>query len=123
MDIQKFTEGQRAGEHILSEANGDRSRDEATLASGNNLPAGAVLGQVTADGKYTELDPAGVDGSEVAAGVLYAPVDATSADAACVVNTRDAELSASALTWPSGITGGEQDQATAELQSAGIILR
>jgi len=123
MDIQKFTEGSHAGEHILSEANGDRSREQGVLASGNNLVAGAVLGQITADGKYTELAPGATDGSEVAAAVLYAAVDATSADADCVVSVRDAELSTSALTWPSGITGPEQVQATTELESLGIVLR
>ena len=37
-----------------------------TVLSGETLEAGAVLGKVTASGKYKALDPAAVDGSEVA---------------------------------------------------------
>ncbi len=48
---------------------------------GQALEAGAVLGKVTASGKYKAFDPAAVDGSEAAAGVLYGAVDASAADA------------------------------------------
>ena len=43
--------------------------------------AGVVLGNVTENGKYTAIDPTAVDGSEVAAGILYGAVDASAADA------------------------------------------
>lgn len=42
-----FTEGNYAGEYLISEANGTLSREAGTLASGNNLAAGAVVGKVT----------------------------------------------------------------------------
>ena len=44
-----LTEGRYAGEHIISEAccGGTRCREVVTLAAGNNLAAGAVLGLVT----------------------------------------------------------------------------
>lgn len=38
-------EGKHAGEFILSEANGDRSRENITVLSGENLKAGHVLGR------------------------------------------------------------------------------
>lgn len=41
-----LTEGQHAGEFILSESEGGRSRDPLTVLSGQNLKAGAVLGRV-----------------------------------------------------------------------------
>jgi len=41
-----LTEGQHAGEFIVSEANGSRSRDKVTVLSGQNLKAGAVLGSL-----------------------------------------------------------------------------
>ena len=119
----KFTESRHPGEHIVSEANGTLSREQGVLITGQNLVAGAVLGQITASGKYTELDPAGADGSEVAAGVLYAATDATDADQDCVVNVRNCEVAADALTWPTGITGPEQTQAETELAAADIIPR
>lgn len=42
-----FTEGTHAGEHIISEASGTRSRDVVTLLTGNNLAAGTVLGKAS----------------------------------------------------------------------------
>ena len=120
---QKYTEARHPGEHIVSEANGALSREQGVLITGQNLVAGAVLGLITASSKYTELDPAAGDGSQVAAGILFAAVDATDADADCVVNVRQCEVMAAALTWPSAITGPEQTAAEAELVAAGIIPR
>jgi hypothetical protein len=42
-----FTETTHAGGFILSEANGNKSRENGTLLSGQNLAAGAVLGRIT----------------------------------------------------------------------------
>ena len=41
-----LTEGARTAEFLVSEANGDRSREQITLKSGNNLPTGRVLATV-----------------------------------------------------------------------------
>ncbi|KKM72008.1 hypothetical protein LCGC14_1424840 [marine sediment metagenome] len=41
-----LSEGKNAGEFILSEAPGDRSRENVTVLSGENLKAGAVVGRV-----------------------------------------------------------------------------
>lgn len=41
-----LSEGKNAGEFILSEAPGDRSRENVTVLSGQNLKAGAVVGRV-----------------------------------------------------------------------------
>ena len=59
--MASFTEGRHAGEHIVSEANGARSREQAILASGN-LPAGAVLGKITNAGTTTVAADAGNTG-------------------------------------------------------------
>jgi Bacteriophage lambda head decoration protein D len=90
---------------------------------GQVLEAGAVLGKVTASGKYKALDPAAVDGSEAAAGVLYGAVDASAADAEGVAIVRLAEVNAAELVWPAGITGGEQTTALGELAALSIIAR
>ncbi len=42
-----LTEGRHAGEFLASEAGGTRSREVATILSGEDLAAGAVLGKVT----------------------------------------------------------------------------
>jgi Bacteriophage lambda head decoration protein D len=66
------------------------------------------LGKVTASGKYKAFDPAAVDGSEAAAGILYDPVDASAADIEGVAIVRPAEANAAELVWPEGITAPEQ---------------
>jgi hypothetical protein len=117
------TESRHPGEHILSEANGSRSRESGTLASGNNLAAGTVLGIITASGKYAVFDQDATDGTEAAAAILYAGVDASAADAECVVHKRDCEVDGAALTWPADIEAGEQTTAEGELAALGIIVR
>jgi hypothetical protein len=72
---------------------------------------------------YWGLDPAAVDGSEVAAGVLYDAVDASAADAEGVAIVRLAEVNATELVWPDGITGPEQTTALGEVAALNIIAR
>ena len=121
----ELNENARTGDFLLSEANGTYSRENAVLSSGNNLQAGTVLGKLTATGEYTALDPAAdpEDGSEAAAGVLWASTDATDADAAVVVICRDAEVKADALIWPEGIATNDKNAAIAQLVALGIVLR
>lgn len=88
----------RAGEFLLSEGDGTISRETITVASGQNLKAGTVLGVITASGKYAAYADANTDGTEVAAGILYSDVDASSADKAGVAVVRMAEVDGSILT-------------------------
>ena len=118
-----LNEGRYAGEFLVSEGNGRISRDTMTVLSGEILDAAAVLGKGTASGKYKALDPAAVDGSEVAAGILYDAVDASAADAEGVAIVRLAEVNAAELVWPEGITAPEQTTALAELAALNIIAR
>ena len=64
--MPELQEGRYAGEFIVSEGNGSISRETITVLSGETLEPGAVLGKVTASGKYKALDPAAADGSEAA---------------------------------------------------------
>ena len=208
-----LTEGTHTGEYIASEANGSRSREAGYLAAGNDLSAGAVLGQVTtanavteegantgdgtvsavttgvdaingtyvltgktevvdggtfsvvdpngvalddltvdvayvsshinltvADGaadwdigdiisvevifgEYGVYNPAASDGSETAKAILYAAVDASSAETKCVVTARDSEVTGAELVWADTITSANKTAAAASLASVGIILR
>lgn len=74
-------------------------------------------------GKFTILAPAAQDGSQTAAGMLVAPVDATSADMACCVLARYAEVNGNEVIWPGGISAPNKATATAQLQAAGIVIR
>ena len=85
--------------------------------------AAAVLGKVTASGKYRALNPAGADGSQTAAGILYDAVDASAADAEGVAIVRLAEVNAAELIWPAGITGGQKTTALGQFAALNIIAR
>ena len=54
--------------------------DNVTILSGEVLTRGAVLGKVTASGKYRECDTAAVDGSEDPKFILAEDADATAGD-------------------------------------------
>ena len=116
-------EGRHAGEFVVAEGNGRISREAITVLAGQTLQPGAVLGKVTASGKYKALDPAAVDGSEAAAGLLYAAVDASAADAEGVAIVRLAEVNAAELVWPDGITAGEKTTALGQLAALNVIAR
>lgn len=117
------TELSRTGDFLLSEAPGTYSRENEILAAGNLCVAGAVLGVITASGKYAPLGPAANTGVEKAAGVLWSTTDATASDQAIVVIKRNAEVKADALLWPAGITAAQKTAAIAQLNELGIVLR
>lgn len=117
------TESFHDEEFLLSEAQGNRSREEVTIASGAGvLVGGTVLGTITSGGKYTKYDQQASDGTQASSGILCRRVDATSADVQAAIIKRDAEVKADALTWPDGsptdITAG-----VADLLALGIIVR
>lgn len=100
------------------------SRDLVTVAVGQNLELGAVVGRVTATGKVTRLDPAASDGSELAAGILLGAVDATliERDDALLL-ARHGIVATHAVTWPAGITAEQKAAAVAALEARGILIR
>ena len=114
-------EPRRTGEHVLSEANGNLSRDEVTLAAGN-LVAGTVLAKNTA-GDYVILAPAGSNGTNIAAAVLYADTDASADPTTAVVHNWGCEVADADLTWPDGITGPQKATAITNLRAVGIKVR
>jgi hypothetical protein len=115
-----LTEGRHAGEFILSEANGSRSRENVTVASGQDLAAGAVLGKITSGGKYAAYDNGASDGTEVAAAILLDACDATGGDVAAAVIARDAEVNGECLGY---LTGADEAAGIADLLAVGIIVR
>ena len=120
-----LNEGRHTGEYILSEANGSLSRDNATMASGaGKVSASTVLGRITASKKLVPHAPAAVDGSQTAVAILYAGVDATDADAPCVITARNSEVKAAELIYNAATdTQAEKDAVHASLAAVGIIVR
>ncbi|WP_028210774.1 head decoration protein [Paraburkholderia mimosarum] len=111
------------GGFIVSEANGHQSRDQVTITGGVLVPAGTVLGKVTASGSFAPLNPAAADGSQTAAAILFGTRDATAGDRQGTVIDRNAEVNASELVWPTGITPAQITTATQQLAAVGVILR
>ena len=100
------------------------SREVATVAAGQNLRLGAVVGRDTLSGKLKALDPAATDGSEVPVGILLGNVDASliDVDDALLLN-RHAVVASNAVIWPAGISPAQKAIATASLASIGILIR
>ncbi len=111
-----LTEARRTGDFILSEANGTRSREEVTIAAAAGAMIPGTVVSMLASGKYVEYDDVGTDGTEVAAGILYAAVADSASDQKAVIIVRDAEVNASRLT-------GSNANAVADLRALGIIAR
>ncbi|HET7552192.1 MAG TPA: head decoration protein [Gemmatimonadaceae bacterium] len=85
-----------AGETILH-------HEKVTLLSGENRTRGAVLGKITASGKYQLSASAAVDGSETPVVILAEDCDASAADADCLVYTTG-DFDDSAITLGAGHT-------------------
>lgn len=115
--------GVRPVSFLLREANGSRTRDNLTIASGNTVRPGEICGIVTATGEVAPLDAAAVDGSGEAAVIALYGYDATDAAVMGSFASRDCEVIEDALIWPDGISAGDKATAIAELAARGIIIR
>ena len=109
------------GSFIYSEARGTLSRENITIVSGAGvLPAGRMLGKITASGKYTNYDDTLADGTQTAAGILYAETDATAADKAAVMICRNAEVVTARVDCK---TAGHKAAGIVDLNVTGVYFR
>jgi hypothetical protein len=113
----------RPATHVVAELGGELSRDTVTIAAGQVLPAGAVLGEVLASGEYAAFDPAATDGTEVAAGILYEAVDAASGPRPAVIHTWTCAVQADRLVWKAGLTEADHVAALSTLALRGVRAR
>lgn len=114
MNIQ--TEAVHTAEFLLSEGNREISREAVTVAAGDALPAGQVLGIQTTSGHYAAYSASATDGTEVAVGILHAALPASSDPRNGVAFVRLAEVSAARLT-------GLDAAAIADLKTRHVIVR
>ena len=116
------------GDLLKYELNGNYSRETVTLKVGTNYALGAVLGRITASGKY-RLSPAAQvvddEGAETAVAVLIEAVDATSADKPGLVVARGPVIVAkAALVFDASVDqAAEKDAKHAQLAAVGIVPR
>lgn len=113
-----FKETLHPGAAIMSEANGQLSRENVTIPVGQKFPAGTLI--VVATG--IPLAPGGLG----PIGYSIYGVDTTVAGAvaiktACVV--RDAELNRQAIAWGATFTDANKDAAAVETAKTFLIIR
>lgn len=97
-----------------------------TLADGSTdfvAGDGFTITIAAGDSKYVAYDDDNPDGSSAAAGVLYAAVDATSADQDAVIITRLAEVATDKLAWASTNDANDKAAGLADLAARYIISR
>ena len=80
-----------------------RTARMVTITGNANLPIGAVLGIILANGKAKVSDPAATDGSEIPQAILGESVDTTAGDAIAMVYF-SGEFNELALSWGPGHT-------------------
>ncbi len=116
------------GDLLKFELNASYCRESVTLKAGTSYLLGAVLGQITATGKYRlapAAEVAGDEGAEVATAILIEAADATGGDRTGLVVARGpAIVSKAALVFDASVDQpAETAVKHAELAAAGIVPR
>lgn len=114
-----------SGDVLKYEVNPNYTREAVTLLEGTNYPVGAVLGRITASGKYKLATSGGTDGAQTASAVLLFAVDATLADAVGIVVVRGpAIVSRAALAYDATVDDAAKTATKlGQLASLGIVPR
>lgn len=120
-----LTEPPSMGDVLKYEVNPNYTREVVTLLAGMPYPVGAVLGRITASGKYKLATSGGTDGAQTASAVLLNAVDATLADAVGIVVARGpAIVSRAGLAYDATVDDAAKiTTKIGQLAVAGIIAR
>ena len=118
-------ENNRLGDLLKYEADKNYCREVMTVASGQNLKMGAVVGikSATDEIKIVSISDEETDGSDSAFGVLLEDVDATSAAKKALVIARDAILASDYIVFPNDATADQKKKITKDLEKRGIVIR
>ena len=112
------------GALVKYEAPSQYSREDVTVASGQNLAFGTIVARLNTGGKIVAASSGGSDGSQTAIGVITAAVNASAADAPGVIVARHAVVAKDALVYGAGLDNQpKKDAALAQLKTAGIVAR
>lgn len=120
-----LTEPPSMGDVLKYEVNPNYTREVVTLLAGMPYPVGAVLGRITASGKYKLATSGGSDGAQTASAVLLYAVDATLADAVGIVVARGpAIVSRAGLAYDATVDDAAKITTKIDqLAAVGIIAR
>ncbi|WP_341819713.1 head decoration protein [Wolbachia endosymbiont (group A) of Brachyopa scutellaris] len=111
------------GDLLKYEASSLYSRDQITVAKGQNIKLGTVVAKKTDDGFIRVLNPTGTDGTQTAVGVITTDIHSKDSDMKGVIITRSAMLADHAVVWPANITEEQKAAAIKQLEARGIIVR
>lgn len=113
------------GQYVkYEETEAQYSRDNVTVASGQVLVTGQVVGRINATGKIAAYNPGATDGTQNAVGIMAMDVDASTGDAPGVIVARHAVIvDADNLIWDGSPTEPQKDAAIAQLKALGIVAR
>ncbi len=113
------------GDLLKYEVNPNYTRDTVTLLAGTAYPVGAVLGRITASGKYKLATSGGSDGAQTAAAVLLYAVDASGTEGIGIALTRGPAIVARGVLSFDATVDDPAKIATkqGQLASLGIIAR
>ncbi|MFT4314702.1 MAG: head decoration protein [Wolbachia pipientis] len=118
-----ISEQNNLGDLLKYEASSLYSRDQITVAKGQNLKLGTVVAKKTDDGFIRVLNPTGTDGTQTAVGVITTDIHSKDYDMKGVIITRSAMLADHAVVWPANITEEQKTEAIKQLETRGIIIR
>jgi hypothetical protein len=113
------------GDLLKYEVNPNFTRETVTLLAGTAYPVGAVLGRITASGKYKLATSGGSDGAQTAAAVLLYAVDASETDGIGIALARGPAIVARGLLSFDATVDDTAKIATkhGQLASLGIVPR
>ncbi|QVU16067.1 MULTISPECIES: head decoration protein [unclassified Wolbachia] len=116
-----ITEQNNLGDLLKYEASSLYSRDQITVAKGQNLKLGTVVA-LDKDSMVKIINPTATDGTQTAIGVIASDVNAKE-NSKGVIIARGAMLADHAIVWPTGITEEQKAAAIKQLEGRGIIVR
>ncbi|MFT4314839.1 MAG: head decoration protein [Wolbachia pipientis] len=116
--MTSITEANNLGDLLKYEVSSLYSRDQITVAKGQDLKLGTVVA-LDKDSMVKIINPTATDG---AIGVITSDVNATENTKAVII-TRIAMLADHAVVWPANITEEQKTAAIKQLEARGIIIR
>jgi hypothetical protein len=120
-----ITENERLGDLLKYEADKNYCREVVTVASGQDLKLGTVVGIKTAtdEVKIVSTNDEETDGSETAIGVILEDVDATSGEKKSLIIARGAIVASNVVIYPAGATDPQKKKIVKDLEIRGIVIR
>lgn len=112
------------GHFLIGEYDPNLSGESIVLAPTTvELPAGTVLGRITASGLYVPLAPTAVDGSQNFAGLLFGRRGISTGNQRAAAVVRKAVANYNLLTWVVAATDPQRNTAIAAAATAHVMIR